>query len=318
MPRRHLRIKRERFRPAPRRHVVEIRNPPTIRLARRRLARAHPHRVRAHAHLVATGLRRLEALEPQLDRFIRARDYAHGLELAGGRIGGAHGDRLFGRAHVRLRLGPEDRKRRPLRPGVEHGVDHPPRKRTLLARVVAGHLRVRPLDLMRQHLPQRFVRDREVAGEIHMREIERVANLVETVRLAVLRQAVADLQPGRPEQISHGVFVFKTIQAPLRRPPLSRFHGPFGRHQRAGHRAHEGFDLTRGGPRLLFRWHLAGPDAVMHLHPGREILRIFRPQRERRQIETAFLFDVVVAARAVRFDEHLRGRRHRRGPAART
>ena len=166
------------------------------------------------------GNRRPELVELRLDRFVSARHHTDALQFA--QFGVRAGDGRVAFAHVGLTFEAEHRERGAFGRGVEHGEFHRARVAALIARVVALHLCLGPLGLGRHRLTQRVIRRAEIPRHLHVRHVEGVADLVETIRFAVLWQRVSHLQPRRVQQVAQRVFVFVAIEPALRRPTFLR------------------------------------------------------------------------------------------------
>src|SRR6185437_8951273 len=66
-----------------------------------------------------------------------------------------------------------------------------------------------------QYLANGVIGGADVSGDVDVRDIERVRDLVEAERLAVFGELPLQLKPGRMQQVAQGVFVFVGIQASL-------------------------------------------------------------------------------------------------------
>ena len=131
-------------------------------------------------------------------------------------------------------------------------------------------------------------------------DVERVADFVEAGGFAVVGKLRFDLQPRRREEVAQGVFVFVAVEAALRRTALAGDGVFLGRRERGRQTLHEGVQLGGFGPLLLFRRrHLAGLEAVVDLDPLGNIHAVPGLERERGQVQAAFLLHVVVAAGTV-------------------
>ena len=206
------------------RDVVEIGDEPLVAGAW-----PDPDRVRVEAQLVAARDRRAELVELGFNRLVGAGDHADAFQLAL-RLVGAGDGRLAG-AHLGLALEAEHWKRGAFGRGVEDGEFHRPGVAALIARVVAADFCLGARGLRRHRLAQREIRRAEIARHLHMRDVERFANFVEAMRLAVFGQRIAHLKPGRVQQIPQRVLVFVTIQPALRGAAFLRDAGLLLRHQ---------------------------------------------------------------------------------------
>ena len=289
---------RHRLIAAPARNVVEVRNEPLVALAR-----SNPHRIRVEAQLVVAGDRRPELVELRLDWLVGARHHADTFQLAQLRIRAADRERRSARAHFRLALEAQHRKRGAFGRGVEYSELHRPGVAALVARVIACHLCRWPRRVRCHRLAQRVIRGAEISRHLHVRHVERVADFVEAMRLPILRQRIAHLQPRRLEQVAQRVLVFVTIEPTPRRAALLRHTGLFGGDERRRQRFRECLQLRRFRARLFLRRHLAQHHAVMHQHPSGKVGGVRGLEFERCQIQAAFLHLGIVALEAMLFDK---------------
>ena len=105
----------------------------------------------------------------------------------------------------------------------------------------------------------------------------------------ILRQDLLDPQARQVEEIAEGVFVFLRSQPAIERAtPLRDLRGiglvELGVQQREKRRR-----LFSRGRLIGLRRHLARGDPVVHPLPESEVLRIVERERERVEIEAAFL-----------------------------
>ena len=136
-----------------------------------------------------------------------------------------------------------------------------------------------------------------------MRNIEGIADFIETKRFPVFRERVLHLQPRCVEQVAQGVFVFEAVEATLGRTALGGDAGLLG--------AHDGFRKSLGerrqlgglGARLFFRRHFAIGHAIEDPHPRVEIFRVAGREGEVCQIQAALFLHVVMTTGAVFLDE---------------
>ena len=139
----------------------------------------------------------------------------------------------------------------------------------------AASARTRRLRLRGDRQVERLIGGFDVLRQVHVRDVERVAVLVEAVRRAVGRQAA----------LQRDAAACRTD-----RGSCSRIRRASGGERRCGSSRRCGFasaarsspcsafrdrsDFVRRRPRLLLRRHLAGRDAVVDLHPAGEVFGV--------------------------------------------
>ena len=143
----------------------------------------------------------------------------------------------------------------------------------------------------------------DVLREVDVRDVERVAVLVEAVRRAVGRQDGRRGGARQVEEVADGVLVLRPRQATERRPSRGREPGVLRVGQGPIEPAEEGPRLVERRPLPPFRRHLAGFDAIVDLHPAREALRVGEVRLGRGQVEPAFPRGPVMAAEASGFED---------------
>lgn len=157
---------------------------------------------------------------------------------------------------------------------------------------------------MRRHrLPQRVIRGVQVARHLHVRNVQRVTDFVEPKGLAILRQRIAHLQPGRVQQIAQRILVLVAIEPPPRSAAFLRNARLLGRGERRCQRFEELFRLPRVGTRFLFRRHFTGRHAVVHQDPFGKVGRIHELKFQCREIQIPLLRLRVVALDAMFLQE---------------
>ena len=112
--------------------------------------------------------------------------------------------------------------------------------------VFAGRSRCR-----RHRLPHRVVGRVHEPRDLDVRDVERLAALVEVIRLAVLGQPVGDLRPRDAEQVAQGVLIFVAIEPALDRPAFAGQGRPLRGDDRPRQALDEGLlpGRRRAGPR---------------------------------------------------------------------
>ena len=140
-------------------------------------------------------------------------------------------------------------------------------------------------------------------AQVHIRQIERLADLVVAVAALVLGKQLLDAQFREMQEISQGVFILLPGQASIERPA-----GP-GDLPRIG-LMEPVVQQREGGGRLLGRWplvrlrrHLAGRDPVVHPFPEPEVLGIVHRHRKRVEVETALLCRRIMAFQTMVLEE---------------
>ena len=163
---------------------------------------------------------------------------------------------------------------------------------------------------------ERMIGRLDILRQIDVRDVERVAVLVEAVRRPVRRQAALQGDAGQIEQVADRVLVLDARQTPDTRPACSIESRSFGRDQRLLERLQERVFLNHRRSRLFLRWHLTRFDAVMDFDPPREAFRIGVQliELERCQIQSARLRRGIMAIEAMRLEktQRLNGTRHLR------
>ena len=139
-----------------------------------------------------------------------------------------------------------------------------------------------------------------------MGDVERVADFVEAVGLAVVGKLPADLQPRGVKEVAQGVFVFVAVQPALRRPAFADDGRALVSGQRGVEAADEGGEFTRRGALFVLGWHLAVGEPVVDLDPRLKRRRIARSELQAGEIQARLVVDVVVTLRAVGFDQGVR------------
>ena len=277
-------------------------------------AAGDPDRVAGDPQLVAGRDRRPPAAPAIAARVAEdARHLADRLALARLRAGrrGAAG------ADVRLGVRIQDGERQPVRQGPV--LARPPvAQAPLVASIqLAGRLR-RPLEVRRHRQPHGVVGRVHEPRDLDVGDVERLAALVEVIRLAVLGQPAGDLRPRDAQQVAQGVLVFVAIEPAPDRPALAGQFRPLRGDDRPRQALDEGLLPVGVGPGLAPGRHLARLHAIVHLDPDGQVGGIARVELQAGQVELAFPAHVVVAARAVIADEGVvgRGRRDRTGRPA--
>src|SRR5213076_2542626 len=105
-----------------------------------------------------------------------------------------------------------------------------------------------------------------------------------------------------------GVLVLGASHPPQSRLAVGGDRLPLCRNQIVVQRLRSRGDVGRRRARLVLRRHLPGRDAVVDLHPQREVVAVGRVELQRGQVEPALLYVGVVTGDAVRREE-LRRRR---------
>ena len=159
--------------------------------------------------------------------------------------------------------------------------------------------RGRALELHGERLADRVIGGRQVAREVDVGDVERIADFIVAVGLAVVGELAANLEPRRAEQITQGVFVFVAVEPALRGATLAGDEGAIVRDEDLAQRGEESRGLGRIGAGLFLRRHLAGTQAVVDLDPSRKVGLRREIERERGEVEAGGLVLVVVTGRAV-------------------
>ncbi len=277
-----------------------------------------PEGVTAEADAVAAGHGRPEAVPAVGEaRDVVARDPADGLKLAGGGIRVADGEGRAEPADVGLRGVAEHRICHPVRRRVEDVAGEKPREGALVPGVMAGDGRGPPGEIRGKDLAQGVVGGREVAGQVDVRNVEGGGRLVVAVRLAILGELPANLQPWGRKEVAEGVLVFVAVQAAAQRAALARDALPVGRGDFPAEGAGEVGHRRRVWAPFFGGRHLARGDAVVDPDPALLVGRVVGFESEGLEVEAALAVDVVVAACAVRLEKGgasvRRGRREGRG-----
>ena len=119
------------------------------------------------------------------------------------------------------------------------------------------------------HLVQGGLGGRQVGFQVLGRDSQGRADLVEPLGAAVLGQEPAII-PLHPEQVAQRVLILVAIEPPRPGPALALLPGRVGVVEPCVERSQHRDRLGLRRPLGLLRGHLPVPDAVMHLHPGRE------------------------------------------------
>ena len=152
-----------------------------------------------------------------------------------------------------------------------------------------------------------------VVGRVHeprdldVGDVERLAALVEVIRLAVFGQTAGDLRPRDAQQVAQGVLILVAIEPTPDRPALADPFRPFRGDDRPRQALDEGLLPVGVGPCLAPGWHLARLHAIVHLDPDSPVGGIACVEPQAGQVELAFPAHVVVAACAVIADEGVVG-----------
>ena len=262
LPGRDLRPDDHRLGRPPLRCVGAVRDPPL-----RPLPRPGPERIGREPELVPAGRGGAEAGELGLDRLVTAGHHAERLPLPRLRVGAA--DRRGGLLveDVRLGLRAEQREGGPLGAPVERAELHQSDEVRLLPGIVPYGRGLRALRPGGRRLAEGIFGGPEVAGHLDVRHVERRAGLVEPMRLAVLGEHVAELEPGGAQEVAEGVLVFVTVEPPPDGP--AGCPGPLvvGRCEAVGEPGQECAAVGRSGLVRLLRRHLAVADAVVDRDP---------------------------------------------------
>ena len=146
---------------------------------------------------------------------------------------------------------------------------------------------------------QRVLGGLDILGEVHVRDVERVAVLVEAVCRAVGGQVALKRDARHVEEVANGVLILRAREPA--QPGAARAREPrlLGGEQRLTQRLHHRSRVLRRRTRGLLRRHLAGRDAVVNFNPAREVLRIGEVRLERNQVQIPLLRVLVVAFSAV-------------------
>ncbi len=130
---------------------------------------------------------------------------------------------------------------------------------------------------------ERAARRFHVALQLHGRDVERFADVVEAVRLAVFRQQFLELG-ANAEQVAERVFVFDAVEPTDDGVPL----GGRGFDERLTEACHERVFRCRRQRRRVGRGHLARGDPIEDADPFRELSRLREVDAEFFQIEASF------------------------------
>ena len=254
-----------------------------------------PHGVAVETNPVAAGDGGAETIPTIREAGnVVARHPADRFEFTGGGIGGADRKRSLEHPDGALRLSTEQRIGHAIGRRVEGVRGKLAGEGALVARVMPHGRRGRALELHGERLTDRVIGGSQVAREVDVGDVERIADFIVAVGLAVVGELAADLEPRRAEQITQGVFVFVAVEPALRGATLAGDEGAIVRDEDLAQRREEGRGLGRIGAGLFLRRHLAGTQAVVDLDPSRKVGLRREIERERGEVEAGGLVLVVV------------------------
>jgi len=179
--------------------------------------------------------------------------------------------------------------------------------------VVTIRGRGRALQLHTHGLAHRVIGHAQVTRHLHMRDVERFAELVVAVRLAVLRQAIFNLHPRHVQEVAQRVFVFIPVEPALHGAAVLRDKRLLGAGQRRGQGRDERVQFRRFRTRSLLRRHLTSLHPVVNAHPSRKIGLIGGQVFQVHQVQPGLARFVIVAVGAVIEDERAQGFGRRSG-----